>query len=485
MKTAKRELSTEKEKGRVFTPDYIVSGILDLSGYRKDRILKRHCIDNSCGDGAFLCEIVRRYCKAALDDSFTPEEIRSDLSVFIHGIEIDPEECRKCIANLSRVAREYGVIDVNWDIVCGNTLSVRRFDGKMDYVIGNPPYVRVHNLGESFDDIKNFSFARGGMTDLFIAFFEISLKMLNQTGTIGYITPSSYFNSLAGSYMRTVLCRENLLDKVVDLKHFQAFSSTTYTAITVLKKNRTERDVAYFQFDEKSLLPYFVCSLSAENYDISGNYYFAEKSELDLLKKIFGNLGRSDIQVKNGYATLCDSVFVHDFDFDSDMIIPVIKASKGIKQKILFPYDEKAKLLSEDTVRKDEKIFRYLTENKEKLLNRSMEKDGEKYWYAFGRSQALLDTFKDKIAINTLIRDEKDLKFVEAPAGTGVYGGLYIVSETIPMAQIIHALKSQEFVTYIRLLGKYKSGGYYTYSSKDVKAYLDYKFAYDGGLYEC
>ena len=105
------------------------------------------------------------------------------------------------------------------------------------------------------------------------------------------------------------------------------------------------------------------------------------------------------------------------------------------------------------------------------------EKDANKYWYAFGRSQAIGDTFKDKLAINSLLRSKDDFKFTDVPAGTGVYGGLYIVSETIPMNEIKDALKTDEFMSYIELLGKYKSGGYYTFSSKDVKAYLDYNFS--------
>lgn len=40
---------------------------------------------------------------------------------------------------------------------------------------------------------------------------------------------------------------------------------------------------------------------------------------------------------------------------------------------------------------------------------------------------------------------------------------------------IVNVLKNNEFYIYISLLGKYKSGGYYTYSTKDVKTYLDYK----------
>ena len=40
-------------------------------------------------------------------------------------------------------------------------------DKKMYFVVGNPPYVRVHNLNESYVSVKSFSFAEGGMTPAF------------------------------------------------------------------------------------------------------------------------------------------------------------------------------------------------------------------------------------------------------------------------------------------------------------------------------
>ena len=139
-------------------------------------------------------------------------------------------------------------------------------------------------------------------------------------------------------------------------------------------------------------------------------------------------------------------------------------------------------MISERALSEDLRIYNYLLENKEKLLKRSIKKDSSIYWYAFGRSQAINDTFCDKMAINSLLRTEEDFKFTHAPSGTGVYGGLYIISNSIPFEEIEKVLKTKEFISYVSLLGKYKSGGYYTFSSKDVKRFLDYKFAYDGGL---
>ena len=62
MRTMSKSITTEKENGRVYTPTYMVDNILNLSGYYGEQILNKHAIDNSCGDGAFLCRIINRYC---------------------------------------------------------------------------------------------------------------------------------------------------------------------------------------------------------------------------------------------------------------------------------------------------------------------------------------------------------------------------------------------------------------------------------------
>jgi len=70
-----KHFSEKKTKGRVYTPDYIVKNILDMAHYNGAHILKKHVIDNSCGDGAFLCEIVDRYCKNAIKKGKHPQDI--------------------------------------------------------------------------------------------------------------------------------------------------------------------------------------------------------------------------------------------------------------------------------------------------------------------------------------------------------------------------------------------------------------------------
>ena len=83
-----------------------------------------------------------------------------------------------------------------------NALEVDDYDGEMDFVVGNPQYVRVHNLADSFNRVKRYHFCADGMTDLYLVFYEIGLGMLRDGGRPCYISPSSWFNSLAGRNMR-------------------------------------------------------------------------------------------------------------------------------------------------------------------------------------------------------------------------------------------------------------------------------------------
>lgn len=249
--------------------------------------------------------------------------ILSRSCVIIHGIEIDERECIKCRNNLSKVLSKYNLPNIEFDICCADALGIEKYSGKMDYVVGNPPYIRIHNLGDSFDSVKKFEFTRTGMTDLYIAFFELGIKMLNKCGTLGYITPSSYFNSLAGSRIREFLARGGYLDKILDFKHFKVFNgAATYAAITILKNGKKTGNTDYFEFDENANIPKLISNLRVDEYYISGNFYFSSHGNLKLLKKILLNYGICDIQVKNGYATLNDDVFINNFDFDSKYIKP-------------------------------------------------------------------------------------------------------------------------------------------------------------------
>lgn len=462
-----------KHSGQVFTPNYLVKIILDTAGYSSAQILRKHCIDNSCGDGAFLCEIVTRYCNYFLQTNNNTEILKKELEYYIHGIELDIDTYNSCIENLNTTAKSYGLENVTWDILNQDALNVTKYNKKMDFVIGNPPYVRVHNLENTYNGVKTFSFANGGMTDLFLVFFEIGFNMLKEQGKLCYITPSSWINSIAGSNMRKYILAEKNLVELIDLKHYQPFKATAYTMISLFQKGIIHNKFKLYNFDEEKLEKDFVDELSLSDVYINNNFYLATQKALKSFSQIVSSLYPSFAKVKNGFATLADNVFINEsFPFE-EFTIPVIKASTGKWYKAFFPYDTNGKPIEKSIIFNNSHIADYLEKHQSHLL-KGKTKEEKNDWYLFGRTQALKDVQVKKYAINTCIKNIESIKLNIIPEGAGIYGGLYILTN-IKFEELKSAICCQDFINYITLLKKYKSGGYYTFSSKDLEYYLNFK----------
>ncbi|MCK9476873.1 MAG: N-6 DNA methylase [Candidatus Muirbacterium halophilum] len=458
----------KKQKGQIFTPDYIVDIMLDYIDYKSD-ILQKHIIDNSCGDGAFLIKIVDRYCREYIKYHTNNTILKHELETYIHGIEMDILAYNKCLEKLNNLVSEYGLTNVKWDVINGDTLLIKKYHNMMDFVVGNPPYVRVHNLDINYDNVKQFNFASSGMIDLYLVFYEIGFNMLNHDGKLSYITPSSWMNSLAGRNFRNYIQESKKLVGVIDLAHNQIFNNaTTYVIITYFDKTYNGDTFDYYGFGENNKI--FIDRLSISDCIIDDIFYLGSKIDLDIIRNIKNNNTKS-VKVKNGYATLADSIFINELPF-YELTIPIIKASTGKWYRCFYPYDDIGKPLDKDFIFSFDKIKDYLNFNKNTLLKGKTEKEN-KNWYLYGRTQALNDTNIDKISINTLIKDLNSIKLNIVPKNSGVYSGLYIITNQ-DFNVISNIIKSENFIKYIKILKKYKSGGYYTFNSKDIEDYLNF-----------
>lgn len=476
-KASKKTDKKKKKIGQIFTPDYIVHNILEYCNYSGDNVLKKHIIDNSCGDGAFLKAVVRIYIETAHKKGLNNDEIKRDLECYIHGIDNDKTAYNSCLTNLTLIAELYGISNVKWDLYNTSSLLLKKFDKKMDYVVGNPPYVRVHNLDSTYDEVKAFSFANGGMTDLYLAFFELGFNMLNEKGQLCYITPSSWLNSVAAENMRKYILQKKNLVSLIDLGHYQAFeNATAYTMISHFSKNHNISTFDYYIYNGESKSRTFVCNLKLSDIYIDSYFYLSDKMHLELLKKIRSSKCTKYVTAKNGFATLADSVFIGDNIPDSPITIKTLKGSTGKWYKCIFPYDKKGKPLSEQYIFSIPNIKKHFLSHKSTLLKGNPEYPG---WYLYGRTQALADVYRKRLSVNALARNKEDFKLIELNENEGVYSSLYIITNfDIDLSTIKSIIASEDFIEYIKILKKYKSGGYYTFNSKDLELYINYFLTY-------
>ena len=468
---------------QVFTPEHVVDTMFEGLEYKGNKIRKKHIIDNSCGNGAILKKVVRTYINVCIMDGLSKEETIKELETYIHGIEIDGNLVKETVKSLDKIAEEYSLTDINWDIMCADAMFVREYDNKMDYVIGNPPYCNIHDIPkEKREFVKQYNFAKGGMTDMYLVFFEIGINMLNENGKLVYITPNSWLNSMAGTNFRNYLKETKTLLEIYQYGHKKVFDKiNTYTCITILSKAPKSNNlfICYRTLDNEKIIQ------SRENLDdcmIDGKIYLVDKHMLTLLHEIheFSQItNKNKIRVKNGFATLNDKFFIIDDYVEkhglTDNIIEVTKASNGEKHYFFYPYDKEGNPITLLDI--DEKLVEYMRD-KSFDCNVDLENCA---WYLYGRSQAIRDVKYNKIAINNLIRNVDDiimdLLINIDDKQEGVYSGYYIpVYENYNgnFMSILRTIKTQNFVDYIKAVGKYKNGGYYTFSSKELELWLNF-----------
>lgn len=458
-----------KSMGQIFTPAIVVDKILDLVNYKGNVVLHTKIMEPSFGNGAFLTKITTKIIEEGKANSLSNDDIIKTIQTNVFGIEKDTILYQQAISNIKEVLNRHGIKD---EVDFPNLLNADTFDtfekynNTFDFIVGNPPYLTLHTM-ETKDEIRKLHFTANGMTDIYIAFFEMGIKMLKHDGRLGYITPNSYFNSTAGKTMRKTFMDENLLEFVFDYGHHQVFSDAlTYTCITILNCNKSTNTIKFQQYGDAAK------NLSNEDFYINEHFYFTATKDF---REIVGYSGERYCCVKNGCATLWDKFFIDsEIATKSIFSIPIIKASTGKTHKCFYPYDTSGKPIPYSEIKKDKIAEKILTQNKERLLQRSS--IDTNFWYAFGRTQALSDTYKNKYSINAIFKTTSDIHIVHCKEGCAVYGGLYILSE-LSLDVIKNIVCTDSFIQYITTMSKYKNGGYYTATAKDIENYINFKLS--------
>lgn len=461
---------------QVFTPRNIVVEVLNQVGYETDLFGKK-VLENSCGDGAFLVEIVDRYIHDCIQHKMPKNEIINGLENDIFGTEIDIKHIKACKVNLDKVTQKYDITNVKWNILHDDFLK-RPIKERFQFVIGNPPYVTYLNLStDTRKYIKeNFETCLEGKPDYYYAFIEMSIKILEKDGKLAYLIPNNIFKNRFADKLRIFLLPN--LSTIVDFTTEKLFvNKLTSSAIIICNGTKHNNDIRYINKVKKE-------EIQLPKNDLKDKWIFRKK---DIVKKNEKRRFGDDFNAMSSIATLLNEAFilreykeyeqhflVNGYEIEKKLLKEAVSPrSLQYKRKefIIFPYSfgQENQLLRYNEIEFSQQFpnaCRYLYTFIKKLNKRN--KDENARWFEFGRSQALSHLNQQKLLLSTLITDE--VKVHNISSNQVPYAGIFIFPTrdlSINFAEKI--LKSDEFLEYVYEIGVNVSGTTMRITARDVK----------------
>ena len=234
------ETTSRTNHGEVFTRRWVAELILDLVGYDVDASLaSKVIVEPSCGTGSFLVPIVER-----LLASVGPERI-VDCRERIIAFDLLPEnaerarkECQKLLVDAGVKVNDAAKLAEAW-VRVGDFLLDDLPIARADFVVGNPPYVRLEDVDAT--KMKAYRAActmMRGRSDLYVGFFERGLSILKAGGAVAFICADRWMHNQYGADLRELITSDFAVETVLKLHDVDAFEDavSAYPAITVLRR---------------------------------------------------------------------------------------------------------------------------------------------------------------------------------------------------------------------------------------------------------
>lgn len=459
-------LDSRKKSGSERTPDEIIRYMLDIIGYNKDEANSKSIVDPACGTGTFIKQITQIFIDGLhATDSITEKLLVQKLiraydtkpsNVFATKIVIVGTLIENKLVNDISVVCE---LMKDLPVYCEDFLYCNE---KTDFVIGNPPYIRLQNLPLEYRDyIKNHFVSATGRFDIFTCFMEHGDKILNEHGRMCLITSNKYLTANYGVGIRNYLSKTGHVRKIVDLFDTKFFGAAVLPAIIVCE-NGMDTDVEYigiktstqtanahcnnatelFQYAENKMESDKVVVSFGEDSDINFEiahsnvkipkggftWNFSSDNENDIKTKMENNRQCSlkdlfDICV--GIKTTADTVFVKPMTasfvkerkFENDVVYPLIqsfnvnrwKITWGENKKdryILYPHREKNGNMQAIPLNEIPNAAQYLLEQEDVLRKRTyLTESKTREWYECWVPQKISKFQQTKIVTRDIVSE--------------------------------------------------------------------------------
>lgn len=385
--------ATAEDRGAVHTRPEVAEFVLDAVGWLESKPLESfRLMEPSAGEGDFLLPAVERLISRVNPDDLAIQDC-------IRAVEVNQAALLICRERIEQLLLEHSwtrdAIDTllkKW-LLHDDFLSVP-LDSMFSHIVGNPPYIRLENLPKrllmAYRARWRSLFDRA---DLYVAFIEKSLELLQPDGRLGFICADRWMKNRYGGPLRDIVAAGFHLESYVDFTGCPAFFDEVdaYPAVTVIRKGKGDKTRVAFrpEISREILVPLARALASHKKHSqitiLSGicrnnqPWSFNENGGMPIIRKLeasFPTLEAAGCKVGIGVATGADAIFIGSdaaLDVEPERKLPII-TTKDIRNGriewgglfVLNPFEADGGLVDPDDYPK----FRHYIERHRDLIQK-------------------------------------------------------------------------------------------------------------------
>lgn len=275
------------------------------------------------------------------------------------------------------------------------------------HVVGNPPYLRIEALPRPLMQRYRALFhTMYDRADLYIAFFEKALSLLQTEGTLGYICANRWTKNRYGGPLREMIADSFHMDAYIDFTGVDAFQGevTAYPSVTIIRNGSgTETQVVDKEDVSCGILVDLAEKLISRQADprIKTMLGIAKKRApwllsnskrllvIQHLERSFPTLEKAGCKVGIGVATGADKVYIGtdaELDVEPERKLPLLTRgdlkNNHIEWRgkyVINPFDGDTPALVD--LEAFPKFRSYLESNSEQVKGRHVAKKNPNAWF--------------------------------------------------------------------------------------------------------
>lgn len=469
----------KKELGQVYTPFELIDKMLSHAFRLKDINKKLRILDPSCGGGYFLTEVFKRIKNKLndVDDKYIIENMLygadvDEFSIFLTKMSI------LFICDCTNPSFNIYKMDFLLDDL--NDIKLKDFD----IVIGNPPYVGHKNTTAEYKKslYEKYADVFYDKADISYCFFQKGKTVLRHNGILSFVTSRYFLEALYADRLREYLKNNFSIVSLADYSGNNAFKNAMVSpaVITLFNLVGNNNQFPYVKYNDGEIesFRYNQDKLKSTGWTILKD---ADEQLFNRIESISNTFIKDVCTIKQGIITGLDKAFVVDeeiikkYNIEDYLLKKWIKNSNITKSNIKYNnlYLIYTNLIDHENNYPN--AINYLSQFKEKLVNRRECKNGYRQWYElqWGRIQSDFENpkivFPYKSKTNNFFYDE-NCCFCSAD----VYF-MNNLNDNIDYKYLLNYLNSNVFEFYFKCVAKKVGSNLYEYypnKLNNAKIYL-------------